>query len=439
MWGWLSSLFGRKQNGDSAEQGDIAEQSTLFLGETEETFGASDENHNDSGRLFDPVVSAAQASELRWEARDKRKSREIASASLVVLSATSSAGDATGKPQAEAMPGADERLAGADHQGLEPIKAGWPADVDIHEGETHQQSTPQGNSGPQAGASSVLAAAPASTDLPGGDEDEAYTRYFSRRHDLDVEISRGNAEALNRDPDAGTTPIMESEQQKADPLGTYAGSPAPRDEVAEDLTTYFNGGLRDDVGGPMLTTDRGDGEMAGQGEQPQSNAGDGGKVDGTGENDADPGSADEESADAALAVTGLLVTAESHGAVGEEKIAEMSGGNEAQRPLGWLVVTRGPNIGSGFPITNAFTEIACGARGIHKGSSGGSNEPVAAMIHFDVVNTAFSVFPGPAGPVTLNGAPLMGRAALTSQARLGFAGMEVIFVALCGPAFRWGD
>ncbi len=112
------------------------------------------------------------------------------------------------------------------------------------------------------------------------------------------------------------------------------------------------------------------------------------------------------------------------------------GGTAVSLPVGWLVCTKGPDLGRSFQLYSGYNNIGRSSRVAITGDDQISGDHMC--ISYDSRNRAFFISrTGAKNAIYLNGAMLNGNEPLESYDRIETGQSAFVFVAFCGKEFSW--
>ncbi len=114
--------------------------------------------------------------------------------------------------------------------------------------------------------------------------------------------------------------------------------------------------------------------------------------------------------------------------------------SDAQFPVGWLVVVKGPGRGNHFALQNMVSTIGRAEDqvvSLNFGDDTISRNNHAAIAYDDHVNGCFIGYGGKANLVRLNGRPCLSTEELSNGDIICVGQTHLRFVALCGEDFNW--
>ena len=109
-------------------------------------------------------------------------------------------------------------------------------------------------------------------------------------------------------------------------------------------------------------------------------------------------------------------------------------------PVGWLVVIKGPGVGTSFALSNGVSQIGRSedqAIPLAFGDTSISRNNHAAVAYDDEENKFFLGHGGKSNLVRLNDRPVLSTEPLAHGDRIRIGETTLIFAALCGEDFTW--
>lgn len=113
---------------------------------------------------------------------------------------------------------------------------------------------------------------------------------------------------------------------------------------------------------------------------------------------------------------------------------------EAKFPVGWIVITKGPGLGTCFTLFNGVSQIGRGeeqAIRLDFGDNSVSRENHAAIAYDSEQGVFFLGQGGKANIVRLNNRPVLSTEELSDSDLIRIGETTLRFVALCSPEFDW--